>query len=120
MKIGDAFGVVATPIARGMGLDCVDPDTGELKPESPCAQRKRMLNQLGDVIWDFLWRKNGETMEQEYTVTKQIAVKASSPEEAVAKCDEGETIGLSVNRRPQPQQAIARPTTTPALSKVTA
>jgi hypothetical protein len=57
----------------------------------------------------------------QYIVTKQIAVEAGTPEEAVAKMAEGQTIGLSVSVRPQLAQQVsgfvapppARPQPTP-------
>ena len=42
--LGDAVAAVATPIARAMGLPCIDPVTKQLKPESGCAKRKAALN----------------------------------------------------------------------------
>lgn len=45
----------------------------------------------------------------QYVITKQIAVEAETPEEAVGKIKEGNTISLSVNPRPQPQQAAGQP-----------
>lgn len=39
----------------------------------------------------------------QYIITKQIAVEAETPEEAVAKISEGSTISLNVTQRPQPQ-----------------
>lgn len=54
----------------------------------------------------------------DYIVTKQIAVTADSPEEAVAKSGtEGKTISLNANLRPTPGQVPQRPTVTPALAK---
>lgn len=51
----------------------------------------------------------------QFVVTKQIAVEAESPEEAVAKAGtEGNTISLNVNLRPTPQ--VPRPAQTPALA----
>lgn len=47
----------------------------------------------------------------QFIVTKQIAIEAETPEEAVAKMDEGKTISLSCNQRPQPQ--MPRPTQIP-------
>jgi hypothetical protein len=38
----------------------------------------------------------------QFIITKQIAVEAETPEEAVAKIAEGNTISLSVQARPQP------------------
>lgn len=43
----------------------------------------------------------------QFTITKQIAVEAETPEEAVAKINDGNTIALSVQQRPQQQ---AQPT----------
>ena len=42
--LGDAIASVATPIARILGLPCVDPITKQLKPDSLCAKRKAALN----------------------------------------------------------------------------
>jgi len=50
----------------------------------------------------------------QYIVTKQIAVEAETPEEAVSKINEGTTISLNVSQRPQPmqpQQQGVRPAT---------
>lgn len=41
----------------------------------------------------------------QYVITKQIAVEAETPEEAVSKINEGQTISLNVTPRPQPNQA---------------
>ena len=45
--LGDLIGKVATPIARVLGLSCIDPKTKDLRPASPCAKRKAWLNGLG-------------------------------------------------------------------------
>jgi len=42
--LGDAVASVATPIARVLGLGCVDPATGKLRPESGCGKRKAAMN----------------------------------------------------------------------------
>jgi hypothetical protein len=57
MKTGDVIATIATPIARMVGADCIDPETNELRPESPCAQRKRMLNEgrYADAFYDIFW-----------------------------------------------------------------
>jgi hypothetical protein len=60
MKLGDAIATVATPIARIMNLDCIDPETHELKPDSGCAQRKQTLNDWGDVTYDWLFQPKGD------------------------------------------------------------
>lgn len=42
--LGDAAAAVATPIARALGLPCIDPATKQLRPESGCAKRKKTWN----------------------------------------------------------------------------
>ncbi len=44
--LGDVVAAIATPIARALGLSCIDPATQQLRPESPCAQRKAALNRV--------------------------------------------------------------------------
>ena len=44
--LGDAVASIATPIARALGLPCIDPATKDLRPESKCAERKAALNKL--------------------------------------------------------------------------
>lgn len=49
--LGDLIGAVATPVAAALGLPCVDPETKQLRPESPCAKRKAALNKaVPDVL----------------------------------------------------------------------
>jgi hypothetical protein len=42
--LGDVVSKVATPIARALGMDCIDKKTNELKPDSGCAKRRDALN----------------------------------------------------------------------------
>lgn len=42
--LGDAVSAIATPIAKALGMDCVNKETGQLRPESKCAKRKAALN----------------------------------------------------------------------------
>lgn len=44
--LGDAISSFATPIASTLGLSCIDPVTKQLKPDSPCAKRKALLNKV--------------------------------------------------------------------------
>jgi hypothetical protein len=44
--LGDLIARFATPAGRILGLDCIDKATGQLKPGSPCAQRKTSLNKF--------------------------------------------------------------------------
>jgi hypothetical protein len=49
----------------------------------------------------------------QFIISKQIAVEAETPEEAVAKISEGRTISLSINPRPQPVRPAQPPTVKP-------
>ncbi len=42
--LGDLVSMVATPVARVLGLPCVDRTTGKLKAGSPCGKRRDWLN----------------------------------------------------------------------------
>ncbi len=44
MKTGNAIASVATPIARTLGMGCIDPETKELRPESNCAKMRQDFN----------------------------------------------------------------------------
>ena len=46
LGLGDVIHKVALPIARALNLNCVDKSTGQLKPESKCAQRRAALNKI--------------------------------------------------------------------------
>lgn len=42
--LGDVIAKVATPVARALKLDCIDPVTKQLKPDSGCSKRKEGIN----------------------------------------------------------------------------
>lgn len=42
--LGDLIHTVARPIAVALKLPCIDAETKELKPESPCAKRRAAFN----------------------------------------------------------------------------
>jgi hypothetical protein len=48
---GTMLSKVATPIARTLGLDCVDKTTGNLRPESKCAQRRDAMDAATPAIF---------------------------------------------------------------------
>jgi len=43
--LGDRIAAVATPIARVLRLPCIDPATGQLRPEAGCSKRRKQLNE---------------------------------------------------------------------------
>lgn len=43
--LGDMVHAVALPIARALRLPCIDPSTKKLRPESPCAARRKKMNE---------------------------------------------------------------------------
>jgi hypothetical protein len=46
LGLGDLVSKVATPIASALGLDCIDPATKQLRPDSKCHHRKTKWNKL--------------------------------------------------------------------------
>jgi hypothetical protein len=103
MKPGDAIATVAQPIARG-----IDYIFGtDVQNCQGCKGRQQYVNSL----YDRFFNKQQEGTHMQFIVTRQIAVEAETPEEAVAKISEGQTISLSVNPRPQPINRPAQPQT---------
>lgn len=99
MKTGDAIATLTQPIARG-----IDYVFGSNIQDCPgCKRRQEFANSLYDR---FFSKEHNETTNMQYVITKQIAVEADSPEEAVTKITEGKTISISVNPRPQPQAQL--------------
>jgi hypothetical protein len=95
VKPGNAIATVAQPIARG-----IDYIFGtDIQNCQGCKGRQQYVNS----IYDRFFNKQTEGItNMQFIVTRQIAVEAETPEEAVAKISEGQTISLSVNPRPQP------------------
>lgn len=110
MKTGDAIAAIATPIARALHLPCIDPETQQLRPESGCAQRRRLLNEgrYADAFFNFFWSNNNkEESNMQFTIT--IAVEAESVEEALQKKAEGKTISIMPRPQPAPQPTRLTP-----------
>ena len=42
--LGDVIAKVATPVARVLKMNCIDPVTKQLKPDSGCSKRKNSIN----------------------------------------------------------------------------
>jgi hypothetical protein len=103
MKPGDAIATVAQPIARG--IDYVFGT--DVQNCQGCKGRQQFANDLYDRFFN---NKTKGVTQMQFIVTRQVAVEAETPEEAVAKISEGQTISLSINPR-QPIQRPAQPTT---------
>lgn len=58
-KIGDKISSVATPIANALNLNCVDKQTGDLKPDSTCAKVRDDLNEgrYVDAFYDRFFKQ---------------------------------------------------------------
>lgn len=54
LGLGDVVSKVATPIASTLKMSCIDETTKQLKPDSPCARRKKSLNEFSDKILGLL------------------------------------------------------------------
>lgn len=101
MKLGDLISTVATPIARAMGADCIDPETNELRPESPCAKAKNRLNNgepLFTVLYDRFFEQRTKGEKVKYIL--QVEVEADDLADAMSKKNEGKVI--AGNPRPTP------------------
>jgi hypothetical protein len=83
-----------------------------LLPRSSCCGKTASL---ADPIYDHYWSQTKDNeMNKRYIVTKQIAVDAESPEDAVAKMNTGMTISLTaIERAGQPQIVAGRTLLTP-------
>ena len=64
MKLGDA--VEANPVVHTIGklTGCVDPQTNQLRPGSPCAKRKEALNNFSDAVYDIFWKRAKEKYDK--------------------------------------------------------
>jgi hypothetical protein len=101
MKPGDAIATVAQPIARG-----IDYIFGtDVQNCQGCKGRQQYVNSL----YDRFFNKQTKGKPMQFIVTRQIAVEAETPEEAVAKISEGQTVSVSANPRPQPIQPRPQP-----------
>jgi len=98
-KLGDLVHSVAQPIAKG-----IDSALGtNMEGCSGCAKRRQILNDFSDKLYDKFWKKT-ESKTMEYLVTKQYAVEASSPEEAIMASKDAPAISVSANPRLGPSQ----------------
>lgn len=50
LGLGDRVEKLAKPIARVVNSKCLDKETDQLKPQSPCAKRRDGLNKVGRAI----------------------------------------------------------------------
>jgi hypothetical protein len=106
-KLGDLISSLATPVARALQMGCIDPATGQLRPESGCAQRRNYLNDISDAFYDRFWKQptnNGEHMPNEQQKDEvewmlQVVVSAPSIVEAIKNMTSGQV--LSVVPRPR-------------------
>ncbi len=107
MKLGDAISTIATPIARALKMDCIDPETQQLRPESGCAKMRNNLNagmSIQDAIYQrwFVAKQQGDKMKYQIVVI----VEADKASEAIIKAESiGEVISHQI--RPTPQQRPA-------------
>jgi hypothetical protein len=107
--LGDAIAKVATPIARAFGLNCIDPQTNDLRPESPCAQRKRMLNE--GRYADFLFNRiEKEKAAMRFRLTSEI--EAETLEEALANKAQAKVLSINPAASVPTQQVGAANRTT--------
>jgi hypothetical protein len=95
-------------------MDCIDPATQQVRPESGCGQMISNLNSgmsLADAViarWFSGKQQTGEIpMGKPYVIIEQTVVEdAESPKDAIAKhaAGQGEMISINAQVRPQPGQ----------------
>jgi hypothetical protein len=56
-RLGDLVHDIVLPIASAIRVECIDPKTGELFPDSNCAKRQAVLNEFSDKVYDMFWNK---------------------------------------------------------------
>ncbi len=99
-NLGDKMAAVATPIARALRVDCIDPETQQLRPESGCAKMRHNLNSgmsVQDAIYERWFKAKQQGGKVKYQMT--VVVEAEKMSEVVAK---GEVLGCQI--RPEPMQ----------------
>ncbi len=111
-NLGDKIAAVATPIARALKLDCIDPETQQLRPESGCAKMRNNLNagmSVQDAIYQrwFAAKQQGEKMKYQVSVV----IEAEKLSEAALKAETvGEVLGIQA-RPTQQNPAGVKPAT---------
>jgi hypothetical protein len=114
-NFGDKIASVATPIARALGMDCIDPITNQLRPESGCNKMRQNLNagmSLSDAIFERWFKAKQQGITMQYQM--QIVVEADNLKEAVQKVQGGEIISAQVKPTPPtPQRPQPLPPPTP-------
>ncbi len=113
MQLGDKISSVATPIARALNLDCIDPRTNDLRPESPCAKRRAALNQFSESVYDWLFqpKQKGDNMAEDTEKPWQVMVTLENAEDLFDVAKQLAAIqdkpGIKVaEARPRPQAPV--------------
>jgi hypothetical protein len=125
MKTGNAIASIATPIARMIGADCIDPATNDLRPESPCAKAKRRLNNGENpftVMYDrFFSSTKGEVMKFRIMVEVEAERSSAIDQKKIEDSCGGEILAINPvaappQRPPQSPALAARPSGTPVAT----
>ncbi len=106
-NLGDKIAAMATPIARALKMDCIDPVTHQLRSDSGCAKMRNNLNagmSMQDAIYERWFKAKQEGEKMEYQIT--VVVQAEKASDAAVKA---EAIGhvYSIQERPVQQQRPA-------------
>jgi hypothetical protein len=70
-NLGTKISKVATPIARAIGHPCIDPATGQPRPESGCGKMIVNLNAgmgFADAIYDRFFQRSAEKQKEKNAV----------------------------------------------------
>ncbi len=120
--LGDLISSVATPVARMVGADCIDPQTNDLRPESPCAKAKQRLNNgenLFTVLYDRFFDQRTKGEKVKYLV--QVEIETNKLSDIDLKAIEAAAKGdvIAANPRPTPPQPQQRPPIPAAARPIT-
>lgn len=89
-------------------MDCIDPSTQQLKPESRCNQARLAINE-----W---FNKKAKGLKVKYRIQLDIeAIKLTDIDQKQIETVSGGEI-ISININPAPNLPIQRPTQSPALA----
>lgn len=112
MKPSKIIGSIATPIARVLSMDCVDPETNQLRPDSNCAKRGNRIDQWTESVYNYFVhpekRKEGETMKYKIQLVMIVDSENTLSSTEQFKTLKGEVVSFGVGPVPPPTQPNAQ------------
>lgn len=82
----------------------------------PCAGCGKSKEPFAGQLLDRFWSKSQKGITMQYVVSRQIAIEAESPEQAIEKTKQADGATLSVSANPRPQAPPLRTSIPPQKS----